>query len=31
VRLDLDAARLQADKGVGDGAREHPSTVRTNL
>jgi hypothetical protein len=23
VRLDLDAPRLDADEGVGDGAREH--------
>jgi hypothetical protein len=29
VRLDLDAARLETDEGVGDGAREHASTLRT--
>ena len=28
VRLDLDAPRLEPDKSVGDGAREHASTLR---
>ena len=28
VRLDLDAARLEADERVGDGAREHARRVR---
>ena len=27
VRLDLDAPRLDADEGVGDGAREHTADV----
>jgi hypothetical protein len=31
VRLDLDAPRLEADERMGDGAREHTSSVRTNV
>ena len=31
VRLDLDAPRLEADERVGDGAREHMSSVRRNV
>jgi hypothetical protein len=31
VRLDLDAARLEADERERDRAAEHPSTVRPNL
>jgi hypothetical protein len=30
VRLDLDAARLEADERERDRAAEHPSTVRPN-
>jgi hypothetical protein len=30
VSLDLDATRLEPDEGVGDGAREHTSTLRAS-
>ena len=31
VRLDLDPAWIEADEGVGDGAREHVATLGRNV